>query len=76
MVPTSRNIVPSHHKNMKSNNNIVPSPIQAINWSGPGGIKQILSQVFLMNITKFDESKSKDILGLQHALLALQNNYN
>ena len=41
-IPSSRNLAPSHHRQIQSSN-IIPTPIRAVNQSSRGEVEQVLS---------------------------------
>ena len=57
-------------------NSIIPTPIRAVNQSSRGEVEQVLSQLFLMDISRLDENVRKELFELQNGLLALRNDYN
>ena len=75
LVPSSRNLVPSQHRQMKGNN-IIPTPIRAVNQSSHGEVEQILSQLFSMDISRLDENVRKELFDLRNGLFALCEDYN
>ena len=52
-----RNLIPSQHRQMKGSN-IIPTPIRAVNQSNQGEVEQVLSRLFLMDVSRLDESIS------------------
>ena len=75
LVPSLRNLVPSQHWQIKGNN-IIPTPIRAVNQSSHGEVEQVLSRLFSMDISRLDESKSKGLFTLRNGLLVLREDYN
>ena len=73
--PSSRNIAPSHHRQLQSSS-IIPTPIRAVNQSSCGEVEQVLSQLFLMDISRLDENVRKELYTLRNGLLALREDYN
>ena len=56
--------------------NIIPTPIRAVNQSSCGEVEQVLSQLFLMDISRLDENVRKELFNLRNGLLALREDYN
>ena len=74
-IPSTRNIVPSQHRPTRGNN-VIPTPVSAVNCSSHGEVEQILLRLFSLDFTKLDESKNKGLFTLRNGLLELRTNYN
>ena len=72
---SSRSLVPSQQRQIKGNS-IIPTPIRAVNQSSRGEVEQVLTQLFLMDISRLDENLRKELFELRNGLLALRNDYN